>query len=766
MYVCDNNKKIASYSDDRDWIYSLKNDKAELLSPATVKTYKYAVKNGADAVYFGYGKFNARADGDNFTELSSAVEYCHIYNVKAYLALNIIFKNSELSIVTEIIKEAESAGIDAFIITDLALVKIIKKYSKAQIHASTQMGIHSIDGVKFLERFGIDRVILSREVNKDDINAILKNSNMDLEIFVHGALCVAFSGACLMSSMLMGMSGNRGKCNQLCRKQYTSYYDMKPLQTGYLLSAKDINMLPKIEELCASGIKSLKIEGRLKRAEYIAGVTSIYRKYIDKQHNIKSQDINSLKLLYNRGNFCQGYFDGNDIIYSPTGSHIGIKCGVVIKIMEPNKVFIKTEIPLNKGDGIKILRNKREIGGGTVISVENLIAQVHTSDVVKVGDMASLTTDTALNKIILENDKKLHAEAAIRLVGGEKAHIILSGGGQIVDFYSDNIIEKADSAPLTEKNIKEQFSKTNNTVFEMNYVKVITENAFIRKGDLNELRRTLLVDLYNKIKENYQRDLSDKNIKTIRKSEKIEGDFAEIDTVAKLYPIITTYIPNIVYNPTILDFENAQGFYEKAKAKSNNVFIKPPIFVHNKNAEKLSQIMQIFDGVVANNLGYLEWALLHNKKIVGGYNLNILNSKNPLKDICGQYFISVEANKGQLKVFKGALIYTYGKLPLMYLQFCPKKNSGIKCGDCRKSFYFVDEHSDYPVKTQYFDGTCNHTLKNGIITSIGGGFDEYAKYFDFTEAKKSEIENVMFDYYIRKNFSSDNYNRLHLNRGV
>ena len=241
----------------------------ELLAPASVNSYKEAINGGANAIYFGYGEFNARAGGDNFTNLKEIVDYCHFHGVLAYLALNIAIKDDELEKVTEIIIEAERCKIDAFIISDLALVSIIRNHSQVPIHASTQMGVHNVWGVRFLEDMGIERAVLSREMTLENIKEVTRRAKIETECFVHGALCVGFSGGCLLSSMLTGNSGNRGRCKQPCRKLYT-YDRVGHEEKSYALSLSDLSVGEQIEKLRQAGVVSFKIEGRMRRAEYVA----------------------------------------------------------------------------------------------------------------------------------------------------------------------------------------------------------------------------------------------------------------------------------------------------------------------------------------------------------------------------------------------------------------------------------------------------------------------------------------------------------------
>ena len=262
------------------------NNKIELLAPAgNLDCLKAAVQNGADAIYIGASSFSARAGATNFNkeQLKEAVDYAHIRNVKIHLALNTLIKNNELDSALNLATYAYEIGVDAIIIQDLGLAKIlIKSFPKMPIHASTQMTIHNLEGVQQAEKLGFSRVILSRELSLDEINYICRNSNIEIESFVHGALCISYSGQCLFSSMIGGRSANRGKCAQACRLPYELLEDNKTtIDRGFLLSPRDLCGLDYLKELISSGLSSLKIEGRLKSPEYVATVTKIYRKYID-----------------------------------------------------------------------------------------------------------------------------------------------------------------------------------------------------------------------------------------------------------------------------------------------------------------------------------------------------------------------------------------------------------------------------------------------------------------------------------------------------
>ena len=280
----------------------------ELLSPAgDLKSFYAAVYNGADAVYLGLKSFNARIKADNFTteNIQQIVEFAHIYNVKVYVTINILIKDNEVNEFLDIVKACVQANVDAFIIQDLGMAKLLlDNFQNIVLHASTQMGIHNLSGAKVLEEFGFKRVVLARETKLSDIQLIKAQTNLEIEYFIQGALCVAFSGNCYLSSLKNGNSGNRGKCLQLCRLPYKVFDGTKVITDGYFLSAKDLCLMKQFKELSAAGVDCLKIEGRLKRASYVAQVTRSYRQVIDNFDSICiEKEKAKISELFSRGKF-------------------------------------------------------------------------------------------------------------------------------------------------------------------------------------------------------------------------------------------------------------------------------------------------------------------------------------------------------------------------------------------------------------------------------------------------------------------------------
>lgn len=289
--------------------------KMELLAPAGgIKELIAAVNSGADAVYIGAEMFSARAGAGNFDEaqMREAVEYAHAFGVKVHCAINTLIKENELTLAVDTAISANRCGVDALIIQDIGLASHLKKVlPDMELHASTQMTVTSKEGVRYLKDMGFSRVVLARELSMCEIKEIVNSTDIEIEVFVHGAICMSYSGQCLMSSILGGRSGNRGRCAQPCRLKYDLMEKGKVCDSAYVLSPKDMALVNHLQELERIGVSSLKIEGRLKSAEYVSCVVGIYRKYMDNAVPITKSDMNELKNAFSRSGFTDGYFTGN-----------------------------------------------------------------------------------------------------------------------------------------------------------------------------------------------------------------------------------------------------------------------------------------------------------------------------------------------------------------------------------------------------------------------------------------------------------------------
>ena len=396
----------------------------ELLSPVgDFECLKAAVQNGADSVYFGASMFSARAFAENFEdeELEEAINYAKIRGVKTNLTLNTLINDSEFEEAYKIAKKAYEFGIDAIIVQDLGLaMKLIRDFPDLDIHGSTQMTIHNLEGARKLQDLGFKRVVLSRELSANEIEYISKNVDIETEVFIHGALCMSYSGQCLFSSMIGGRSGNRGKCAQTCRLPFELYENENMIDKGYLLSPRDLCGLEFIPFLVNAGVNCFKIEGRMKTPEYVATVTRIYRKYIDfaleikgteKEFKIDEKDKKELLQVFNRGGFSSGHLkeeSNRDLVYKEKSNNMGIFLG---NVMDFNKnrglITIKLNDTLEIGDMISL---EKEDGKYTVSEL------MKNNENVKIANYGDIVTIGRMKGKISVNDKvyKMESKELVR----------------------------------------------------------------------------------------------------------------------------------------------------------------------------------------------------------------------------------------------------------------------------------------------------------------------------------------------------------------
>ena len=466
----------------------------ELLSPVgDFDCLKAAVQNGADAVYFGANSFSARAFASNFDDntLEQAINYAKVRGVKTNLTLNTLIKNDEMYNAMALAKKAYEFGIDAIIVQDLGLAKYLtKNFPGLPVHASTQMSVHNLDGVIALQKMGFSRVVLSRELSLKEIEYICKNSDVEIEVFVHGALCISYSGQCLFSSMVGGRSGNRGKCAQPCRLPYDLLENDKIIDKGYLLSPRDLCGLEFLPQLIKSGVNCLKIEGRMKTPEYVATVTRIYRKYIDlaeKNISFEIDEIDKQDLLqvFNRGGFSNGHLDSNSnqkLIYPQKSNNMGIFLGTISNFnSNQGHISFTTESKLHVGDKICVENKKHETSLYTISELmlnNKNIKEANLGDKIKIGRMKG--NISVGDKIYKLSDKFL-TSSAIDTIDKELRKINLSCEMTVklnspislkvydenisVEIISDIIPEIALKSPITKERLISQLCKTNNTPY-------------------------------------------------------------------------------------------------------------------------------------------------------------------------------------------------------------------------------------------------------------------------------------------------------------
>ena len=345
----------------------------EVLAPAgNAECFDAALSNGADAIYLGLSEFNARMKAQNFTtgNIREFVKKAHLVGTKIYITINTLIQDNDFEPLVEMVKKLIEAKVDAFIVQDLGVAYVLKNsFDGINLHASTQMGIHNLDGALMAEKLGFSRIVLSREASLEDIKQIKQNTNLEIEYFVQGALCVAFSGNCYLSALENNASGNEGKCLQLCRLPYTNNLNGK---TTYALSTRDLCLLENLPVLIDAGVTSFKIEGRMRHAGYVATATNVYKSAIEKIKNNSfnktfiSECENTLKVSYSRGDYNKNAYlnktINEEIIFSDYQNHIGTCIGKVISVKpfknDLFKIEIKTNHPLSNGDGLKFIDTK------------------------------------------------------------------------------------------------------------------------------------------------------------------------------------------------------------------------------------------------------------------------------------------------------------------------------------------------------------------------------------------------------------------------
>lgn len=684
-------------------------DKNEILAPAgNFESLRAAVINGADAVYLGASAFSARAKAGNFSneELAKAVEYCHLYDVKVYLAINTIIKPEEYESALNTVLYGKKVGVDAFIMQDLAFImKIRSTMPDINIHLSTQAGVHNLDGARFAEKLGVSRVILSREATLEDIKEICENTTLEVEVFIHGALCIAFSGNCYFSSMATGLSGNRGRCLQLCRKKYTS-----GSTTGYLLSAKDLDLTARILELKKLGVKSFKIEGRMRRPEYVGEAVRHYKAILSG----KQDDSLNLKKLFNRGDGTEGYLlaPTAPVVYHKLQGHSGVKIGSVSRIVN-GKAQLKTIQPLRKGDGLKFIRNGREVATSLVNSTGNTVGFLGN---VKECDDVYVTTDEQLISEINSRTRRLPVE--IELTASVNNPLIATAycGDAKITILSDFFLDKAQKAPLSENDFANCFSKTGDTEFILKSIRFARlEDVFVPKGLLNDFRRRLFEQLKNELLSRYDKKNSQagKMSDELKFSSYNEFDYKTIIQVDDLSIIANldedkATFDAIAFSPKRFDAKEIEEFKQIKYPK----LLSLPIILRRNDVVKVKEFIEKagVTEVIANNLAHFE--LAKDCKVLVGYGLNVVNPT-----ALGAKILSFEYDG---RDYGENFVYTYGKVPLMTFAHCPKKTlNGDKCINCNhEPISFSDENGN-KFDIRFFKiANCYSQLLNCTPTNV------------------------------------------------
>ena len=763
----------------------------ELLAPVgSFEALKAAVQNGANAVYLGGKDFGARASANNFDrdELKEAVKYAHIRGVQVFVTTNTLRKENEIEDFLEYAKFLYDIDVDAIILQDIGMARLIKReLPDFELHASTQMVAHSLEDVKYLESVGFDRVVLAREVTVEEIKYICDNCKADIEVFVHGALCVCYSGQCLMSSMIGNRSGNRGRCAQPCRQRY----ELIDVYTGevvnsngdYLLSPRDLNAIEEIDKVIDAGVHSLKIEGRMKRPEYVATVIDGYRKTIDEylatnKLNVSDETINDLYTIFNR-KFTKGLLLGDvgkDMMNSQLPNNQGLYVGTVVDYNKKAKrLKIKLANTLKKGDGINL-------GGGTIgriIKNGNIETIGYKGETIELdfvgearkGQIVFKTSDSELMDRVqatFTQDKefvKNIIDAKITIKLGQKPILTLKDRhSNEATIEGDKIVEEAMKVALSKEKVETQLRKLGNTPYELDLLEIeLDDNVSLPISLLNQMRRDC-IELLDKERVSIKnRKYKNKIVKykpVLYNRNKQQEISVKVKNLEQLESALECGVDRIYYEDTNT-IDKAMSLAMKYNKK---VIYSAPRIIRNKEYNHLAKANNAgVESVQVGNYGSIDY--FKDKKLNIDYYLNAFNSEtiNYYKEIGADTLcISQELNINEIKE---TIKYTdiniesvvYGYTPLMITEYCPmgvivrdcKKDKRV--AKCKESIYALrnSKGDEFRVSQDIF---CRSTIYNSNVTCMLDNLYELHEIginvlrLDFTLEDKDTVKEVIEAY--------------------
>ena len=708
----------------------------EVLSPAGDKESFYkAISAGADAIYMGAPKFNARMKASNFTidDMREVVRYAHLKSVKIYITLNTLLTNAELVEAIKLAGELWAIGVDAFIVQDLGLASTLKStYPDIVLHGSTQMAVHNARGAKIAKDIGLSRVVLSREVNLTDIADIREKVDIELEVFVQGALCVAFSGNCYMSSIKCSASGNRGECKQLCRLPYTATIKGKET-SGYLLSPRDICNIDYIYDLITLGVVSFKIEGRLRRPGYVAKATEAYRDAVDAFCRADEIDTathrETLKKVFSRGEYIPGYIEGNDIIEKSINNHIGENIGRVkscTKFKDIYKVTItlNDSISLSSGDGLKFRVGNDYItmGVGNVEYNGNNIV-VYGKNHIPNDSIVYRALDSKMESQVKDGSTYRDIHMSITAITGNRFTVDTNCDGYTKTFYGD-VLEPAKTKAITEDNIVAQFSKVDKSIWRVTFDDITLDDIFMPLSKLNEIRREIV--------EYYESIFAPTRIVEIPTS--LTKPSCTFSTSCSAMAIVSSAqqikatrgkYDRLIFAPTTYSTSILKAFIsEYKKYYDNKPLLKLPIIAMSDDMYILDEMLTECKediSLYAENIYGLTY-LAEGMEVIAGSNMNITN------DYTVDYLSSLGIKEGVSSIEKwcpsiqGAYRLVDSNLVLMTLAHCPYKTiSNSSCDRCSFSGDIALSGAGHNyVLRRYRVGKCYYELVDKVVSKGSG----------------------------------------------
>lgn len=690
----------------------------ELLAPAgTYETLVAVCNAGADAVYAAGTKYGARAYAGNFSddELLKAISYVHLHGKKFYLTLNTLIKDGEFNELYDYLLPLYCAGLDAVIVQDLGVVDYLRmQFPKLPVHISTQAAAMGEDSLHFFEKMGAERAVLARELSLEEIAYLKKNTKLELEIFVHGALCYCYSGMCFYSSLIGGRSGNRGRCAQPCRMNYS----INSKERDWM-SLKDLSAIDILDKLCEIGVDSLKIEGRMKSTEYAAGVTAVYRKYLDllknniSSYKVSKEDKDMLNKLYQRRGFTEGYF--------------------------------------KQHNGPDMLINEEERKFEDINSTFNL------------------------------SEKKIPVNFNAYFSPGTEAILVVEDKeNNIVSVYGE-MCQEAKSKSLDVETVKEKLSRLNDTALDAVSINVeINGQVFIPLSALNSLRRTAVEEYLSMLNSKFYRDVPERvfPVKGETKESAERYYSASFLSLNQGYALLNCHRIKRVYFPFDLFFGNYEDSIELIKQFKNkevSVYISLPEIFRKKTRSvflnNLNNIKEIFDGYLIKNIDELEFikSNLNDVKCVLDFTLYSYNSNsiNVWKAYSKQLTAPIELNFHELKKMNlsDSELVIYGRYPMMFTANCLKKNSD-KCTAMSDTLYYKDRKGmSFFVKSVC--SSCYNIIFNSKYTSLLGAMDKIMQLnvsglrFSFTDERQKDVIEI-----VNGLKDPEDFTRGHFIRGV
>lgn len=684
----------------------------ELLAPAGDMTaFETALMSGADAVYLGLDDFNARMKAQNFTSenIADVVKRAHFYGAQVYVTINTILQNEEFTRLISLVKSAVCAKVDAFLVQDIGVCKVLKDcFPDICLHASTQMGVHNLFGAQVAKELGVSRVVLSRETKLEDIKAIKENTDLEIEYFVQGALCIAFSGNCYLSSVEQGASGNRGLCKQMCRLSYKAKAG-KDEDGGYLFSARDLCLAKSVNQLARAGVCSFKIEGRLRREGYVATAVQTYRKAVDfasrdRDYIPSKSEMRDLKVAYSRGEYLErAYLDDGTpfVVEKRFNNHTGVKIGYVKSVKEFKdglfEIFIVSDKELEKGDGLKFFDKdveKASLGVGQASKAGGTYSVVSKTKV-KPGWQVNLICDAKKDRIALSEQRYVPIDISVVAKAGKPLEMTASAttrNGVVSVTKAAATLEKAQNAPTDANDISASCSKTADSGFSVRECVVDTDGVFAPKSVINALRRDVLCALKEEIinanspkkvginQEKIDEYLAMKfeNVKAARlfvARENEYGDFAKKGEKTAIYPS--------VYSATAV-----KRLLDEYDLDESEVALGLPIIANGKDIaaiEKLLADMPKIKTLVSHNVYGLYFAK-KGYEIVAGQGHNIANGYAVLAaEQLGAHAYESSLEYRDFAAHDTIKRYAPSKdIALMTFAHCPYKTIyGNDCKNCR-----------------------------------------------------------------------------------